>query len=507
MGRARFEIMGWVADFLRLLGGLFYWNARKTLYRWRGGRGRCPCQHPSDSGRPGETGCNAIIHWHQPARFRRVCPLLVKDSNGAWRCSVGKADVRPFWGRALAVYGGGLTLLYIAGTLAAFTALRTIGYPVTYAGVVWPPAWEEFDGVKSDFFYAKFQRAYAAQDIREALLDLGIAYDLNPENYDAGFLLAQLYQVGQPALSDRIYRRLLAGHPARADQTAQVFFRALLARGDFKAVQELAGRRLLESPASPDVWLNAFLFANRRTGDSDALDSLIQNAVARELPANVRIVLELVGALRTAAPEDARQLLITTAGRGATGYTLYHICRQLIARGFSQAALGVLAQPDNGLNTRDRIALRLDALAASGWSAALDKEVDQLLLQPPTVPVVEVLGTHLIRWPNAGLLEKFYGRLQQAPLPRGEESYSAYLVFFCAAGAGGNEPALNWGGERMREILGTRFTSLDAAGKYLLEAKAGHLENYLTMLHPLPLETTYALFVRYAPLSKKIRTP
>ena len=430
---------------------------------------------------------------------------MVKNSNGGWRCSVGASDVRPFWGRALAVYGGGLAILYVVGTLAAFTTLRTIGYQVSYPGVVWPPAWGEFAGVKAEFFYAKFQRAYAARDIREALLDLSIVYDLDPKNYDAGFLLAQLYQVGQPALSDRIYHRLLAGHPARADQTAQAFFRALLARGDFKAVQELAGRRLLDSSIASDVWLNAFLFANRRTGDTAALDSLIQNASARKLPGNVSTVLDLVSALRRAAPEDARQLLIATAGRGATGYTLYHICRQLIARGFSQAALGLLAQPDNGLNARDRIALRLDALAASGWSAALDKEVDQLLLQQPSVPVVEVLGTHLIRWPNAGLFEKLHARLQQSPLPKNEESYAAYLVVFCAAGADGDESGLNWSMECMKEILGMRFTSLDAAGKYLLGQSAGHLENYLSMLHPLPLETAYALFVRYAPLSKKAR--
>ncbi|MFA6288618.1 MAG: hypothetical protein WC661_14635 [Opitutaceae bacterium] len=471
-------------DFFRLVGGFLYWNSRKTVYRWRGAGGRCPCQHPSDSGRAWETGCNAITHWDQPERFRRICPLLLKDTNGRWRCSVNKESVRPFWGRAFLFYGGGFAILYAVATLAAFTALRTVGYQVTYPGVVWPPAWRKFDEVKSDFFYSKFHRAYVAHDTREALLDLSIAYDLNPENYDAGLLLAQLYQVGQPALSDRVYLRLLAGHPARADQTAQAFFRALLARGDFKAVQELAGRRLLDSSSAPDVWLNAFLFANRRTGDTAALDVLIQKAATRPLPGNGRTILELADALRTAAPEDARQLLITMAGRGAAGYTLYHICRQLIARGFSQAALGLIDQPDSGLNVRDRIALRLDALAASGWSVTLDKEVAQLLLQQPTAPVVEVLGTHLIRWPNAGLFGKLYARLQQSPLPKNEESYAAYLVVFCAAGADGNKSALNWSRECMKEILGAGFTSLDAAGKYLLGEQAGHLENYLSMLHP-----------------------
>jgi hypothetical protein len=36
--------MGWITDFFRLAWGLFYWNARKTVYRRRlkQGRGRCP---------------------------------------------------------------------------------------------------------------------------------------------------------------------------------------------------------------------------------------------------------------------------------------------------------------------------------------------------------------------------------------------------------------------------------------------------------------------------------
>ena len=228
--------MGWLADFFRLLGGLFYWNALKSFYRLRGARGRCPCQHPSDSGKAWETGCNAITHWDQPARFRRVCPLLKKDDSDRWRCSANQSDVRAFWGRAFGFYGGGAALLYLLGTLMAFTALRTTGYRVTYPGVFWPPAWGKFTGVKAEFFFAKFQRAYAAQDIREALLDLSLAYDLDPKNYDAGLLLAQLYQFGQPGLSDLVYGRLLSEHPERAEATAQLFFRALLARGDFPSV-------------------------------------------------------------------------------------------------------------------------------------------------------------------------------------------------------------------------------------------------------------------------------
>ena len=500
--------MAWFADSFRLVGGFLFWNARKTLYRRRGGRGRCPCQHPSDSGRAWETGCHAITHWNEPARFRRICPLLLKNPDGLWRCSVDRADVRPFWGRAFAFYGGGLATLYLLGTLAAFTALRTTGYQVTYPGVLWPPAWSKFTEVKSEFFYAKFQRAYAAQDIREALLDLALAYDLDPRNYDAGFRLAQLYQAGQPALSDRIYHHLLVDHPEKTEQTSQAFFRALLARGDLQAVQTLAHDRILESPGSSPAWLNAFLFANRRTGDTDALALLARETLVKQLPADVRTVLNLAAALRTASPEDVRQLLISGSGRGADGYTLYFICRQLITQGFPQVALGLLDQPDTGLGVRDRASLHLDALAAQGWTTTLENETDLLLAPPPTAAVVELFCTHLIRWPDEKLFEKLAVRLRQSPLPRNEESYSAYLAFFCAAGVARDEPRLNWSIARLNEISGTTFASLKPAGEFFLgRQKFGHLGNYLPTLQPLPLETTYALIRRYIPVAASPRTP
>ncbi len=500
--------MAWLADFFRLVGGLLYWNARKTLYRLRAPRAHCPCQHPSDSGRAWETGCNAVTHWHEPARFRRVCPLLQQNAEGRWRCSVNQADVRPFWGRALAFYGGGLAALYLLATLATFTALRTTGYEVSYPGVAWPPAWSKFTTIKSDFFFAKFKRAFAAQDIGEAILDLSLAYDFNPQNYEAGLLLAQLCQTGQPGLSNGVYARLLLDHPARSEETAQLFFRALLARGDFQAVQTLARDRILAAPVFSPAWLNAFLFANQRTGDLETLGALAREPRTQSLPPDVKTVLQLAADLRAASPVDARQLLINSTSHGATGYTLYFICRQLITRGSPQVALGLISTDDTGLSPRDRTALRLDALAAQGWSTTLDKEIDLLLAAPPTPVVIELLGTHLIRWPDPALLEKICTRLEKSPPPDDEKSYAAYLTLFCAAAAARDEPRLNWTAARIKAILGTRFASLDAVGAFLLgQRKNGHLENYLPALRPLPLEPTYALFCRYSPAFAKPATP
>lgn len=52
-------MVAWIGDALRMFWALAYWNTRKALFR-RGSRaGSAPCQHPSDSGRAGETACEA----------------------------------------------------------------------------------------------------------------------------------------------------------------------------------------------------------------------------------------------------------------------------------------------------------------------------------------------------------------------------------------------------------------------------------------------------------------
>ncbi len=491
--------MGWLSDFFRLAWGLLYWNARKSFYRLRRGRSACPCQDPSDSGRAWETHCNAVVYWRKASRFRRVCPLLRQDPTFGWRCSANQADVRPFWLRALGFYGAGFTALYLAGTIGAFTLLRSSGYGVTYANIAWPAAWSEFRTIRAEFFFEKFQTAYARGDIREGLLSLSLAYNLDSQNYRAGRLLAQLYQGAQPALSDQVYRRLLAEHPEEAEATAQAFFRSLLARGDFPAIQTLARDRILATPGRASAWLNALFFANQRTGDAAVLDELLNATADARFSLDTHTVLMLAVRLRTTPPEEGRRHLLASAAGGVSGYPLYFICRELLARGFHQDALALLDQ-ESGLEPRDRTALRLDALAAGGWNNARRREVEGLLVAPPTAATVELLSAHLIRRPDPTLLEVLCARLDPSPLPAVEANYPAYLAIFCAAGVNKNEARLRWASDRLKEIIHTSSRRLDAVGAWMLaDRQPGGIENQLPSLQPLSLEISYALLSHYSP--------
>lgn len=494
--------MGWLSDLFRLVWGLVYWNARKSAYRLRKAQGRCPCQHPSDSGRAYETGCAAMIHWNQPKRFQRLCPLLQQTPAGPWRCSVNRTEVRPFWGRALGFYGGAFLTVYLTATLGAFLAFSSIGYKVTYAGVVWPPAWSKFHGIRINYFQDQYRTAVASGHLDQALASLSTIYNLEPQNYGAGRQLAQLRQVTYPGLSDGIYARLINDHPAQAEITAQAWFRALLTRGNFNGVENLAATRIAAEPQRVAAWFNAFLFANRRTGDTKLLAALIKQT---ELPSWTTRLLTLTADLRTASHEDARRLLVAAADEAGDAYSFFQVCRELITRGFAREALTVMDRRAGLLGTRDSVSLRLDALATIGWDTTRRSEVESLLVANPTPVVVELLSAHLIRFPNDSLRNLLFARLEQNPLPAAGDNYSAFLSLFFAAGAGRDKVQLDWSATRIRSAVHGEYKSLDTIISNLMgDLKKTRIENYLPALQPIPLEITYALFDHYDPVGPTI---
>ena len=185
-------MLGFVADIFRTFWGLFYWNLRKSAFRARRGRGRCPCQTPSDSGLAGETGCEPAHDYVKPARFQRVCPLLQPNAEGLLRCSVNTAQVRPFWGRFWLLYGGISLTLLLGSVGSVYGVMRLVGYPVTLRMIAWPPAWAEITLARSAYFLDRAREAQASGDIADAMLSLSLAYEYDPSNYDAGLLLARL---------------------------------------------------------------------------------------------------------------------------------------------------------------------------------------------------------------------------------------------------------------------------------------------------------------------------
>jgi len=487
-------VIGWFSDFFRLAGGLLYWNTRKSWFQLRRGRSPCPCQSPSDSGRALETQCEACLHWASAARFRRVCPLLVKTPQG-WRCSANTADVRPFWGRAFGYYGGAGATLYLTAVLTLFIFLRVVGYPVNVFHVAWPPAWHRLGEARGWFFMEKARKAFAVNHTSEAILYLSNAYEFDPSNYTAGLTLAKTLQSGQPVLSNRLYERLLHEHPARREDTAQEWFRALLARGDFEPLSTLAHDEVLAAGPHSSVWMRALVFAARQSHRSDSLRAL------RDSPAPSaqiwRPLLEtelLFFAGRTA---EARALLTAADWSHVPPYGLYYQVSQLTELGEVYTALDLLGRNGAALDDETRVTLLLAAYARQGAHGPVQRLASQLLGQKLSLPVIKILSAQLIRYPDQIVLDQLHAHFRAEHIPFNTDTAGAVFSLLCAAGVNADWPKFS----DLRALI-TGHSSSSSAFLSAVEAffrgrsGATRITAFLPAL-PVPLEVNYALIARY----------
>lgn len=442
-----------------------------------------------------ETRCEPSLLLQRPARFRHVCPLLKPDAEGRWRCSVDTPEVRPFWGRAFGIFGVAVLLIYLSGTVAIWGLLRWRGYPLSYAGVVWPPAWSEFHLVQSRFFVAKANRALAQNDIDETMMSLSVAYQLDRQNYPIGRLLAKLTQTSQPALSDRVYSQLAHDHPAQRADTYAAWYEALLLRADFKSILGLAREALTLDPSRNSAWLNAILFALRREPDG----AVVRELASEKTPAEVRAVFSLE--LQTLEkPQAARSALRKAPEGNLPAYLAFYRPKRLIELGFPQDALALLGR-NNPLPNRDQLLLRFEAQTALGWKSLIRSDVESLLAGQLNSTTAELLTSYLIRHPDPELFAVVFDAFK--PLPsaneaRDEGAYRMWAGWMCAAGANGDFERFHQASTRMKAISGAESRALKQVEAFFRGSNVPvRIETYLPAMQPVPLEVTYALLERY----------
>lgn len=492
-------MFGWCADLLRLFWGLLYWNVRKSWYRLRRGRSVCPCQARSDSGLAYETQCDACLSWQRPARFQRVCPLLVTTPQGL-RCSVDAAEVKPFWGRAAGYFGSALLGCYLAGVIGVFIFLRSVGYPVNIFHVGLPPLWHRVVEARSWYFLNKSNLAFADQRVAEGLLYLTNAYEFDPANYTAGLSLAKHLQVGQAARSDEVFRRLLRDHPRRRHATAQDWFRALLARGSFELVATLARDELAAGSPHAAVWMRALIFAQRRL----PADRILQEMRAATTPAlrPWQPVLEVEALLRQGQIQAARARLDSVWPETPADFGLYYRVAVLSQLRDPMAALDVLGRGPTRLDGEATLTLRLDALAQGGIKRALQQEIDRALSTPlnaSSLSLVKILCAHLIRYPDRSTFDLLVQKIAREKVPLHTESAGIWFSLFCTAGAVGDQVRLHELTARLRNASENPFMALGTVEAFFRAQTAERRITVFLPVLPLPLEVTYALLERYLP--------
>lgn len=493
---------GRLADLFRLAWGLLYWNTRKSWFRYRRGRSPCPCQAPSDSGRAYETACDACVHWHNPAGFRRVCPLLVQTKKGL-RCSANTAEVRPFWGRAWGYYGGTLLSVYLAGALFFFIFLRAVGYPVNIGHLVWPGSWHRVREVRGWYFMQRSEKAFAVGHPAEGMLYLSNAYEFDPTNYEVATRLAQKLQISQPLRSDEIYRRLMSDHSDQRRITAQTWFRALLARGDFGNVAELARGQLADDPGSASVWMRTLLFVTRQSHN----DAPLRQILAPNAPAGVGIWRQLVQAellLRAGRKADYRNALHQSWSDGPA-YGLYYQIGALIEQDDALAAADLLQSYGGRLDTTASTQLLLEAYVTLDATRARDQLVGALLSPPLSPPVINLLTAHLIRHPDQSILDRLFEKFARDRAPATDSSLESLLALDCAAGVARDWNKMHFVADLLR-ANGNALTLGAAESFFRGDTTQTRIAALLPAL-PLPLEVNYALLERYPGPRRALRAP
>lgn len=482
----------WLADWFRTIGAWWWWNARKTIFVARGRKGHCPCHNPSDSGSGGDVRCDAVIFWAKPERFqRRVCPLLMKSAKGEWVCSVPPAQVRPYWGRVWASHAGALATVVLLGGLLAWGGMRWVGYRVSLRQVFWPRAWHELKQVRADLFREKAEAALADGRPREAIASLLVARQLNPGDYASGMLLAQLLHLIQPETVDGFYRQMFQQHPDHANEIARIWCRSMLARGQMAGVAGLAQIQLMAEPEAAAAWTHALLTSARWERNWDFLTKVANNP---KMPAVAREVCALEAQLRRGDAAAARKAL-AAAPRPSSPYAIMHRAERLIEFGDTFEALDLLRQSRASLSGRDVARLTLAVHAVGRNPASLQREASVLIgaRGDDGTAGIAIVGQHLIRYPNAALLDQVRAACLRLPATAARDEAAAAV--FCAAALAGQVDALP---ELRKLFSGESAASLVAQQKIeeRLRGKGWSPLFLLSVVRPVSAELNYAVLER-----------
>lgn len=478
-----------MTDFFRFWWSLLRWNASKTLFRLRGRKGRAPCQHPSDSGRAGVTACEACNNWRRPARFRMVCPLLVRNEAG-WRCSVDAANVRPFWGRAIVFGVAGAGVVYLAVALAALLTFRAVGYTTLEYRDFFTTAFRtRFREAQAGYYANRADQFFKAGDYRGGLLALSVAYNKNPRDWATGLTLARLLQrSNQFKIGDDVFEKLLGDFPDRAEEVSAVWSEALLFRGDWLRLGRLSAVRVAAGGPARGAWMRTLVYALRKLPDGQAN---VGFAECRPLIGGVYPgVLDAEIALRAKDIPKARSFVAGLPAMSDPYLAQYAVEFAIDTGDLTAASIATAAlAPTLGTFFHNLYSARIAADLGQPSVAALS--FGNLLSPPVTLEKLDFACAEILRRPAGDRLQVALDAFASSSEARARPEFVMALV--AAAAATGDQDSLDRLYEASVSLDGTTIARLrllaDAiAGKTNEISPAGILTGY-----PFPRETMLAL--------------
>lgn len=231
------------------------------------------CQSASDSGRAGETHCEACLRLDRSARYKFVCPALLVRPDGAF-CSLDSAAIRPRWGRMLAALLMPPGALFLGAGLAVWVFLRHASgmEGVGLADVLWPPRWTLVTEHRRERFRLQALAALAAGDPANARVALFSAAQTGMGGARENLTLARLATLGgYHSLADQIHAANAVAHPDRGAELAIAWHDDLLISHRPRALARLALAQLARPDAAREPWLRAFFESIRHPGTAAEL--------------------------------------------------------------------------------------------------------------------------------------------------------------------------------------------------------------------------------------------
>ena len=438
--------------------------------------------------------CEGAWNWEGGGRFRVVCPLVVRG-DGCWRCSVPAERVRPFWGRALAVYAGMGLCLYLGATGGLWLLWKNVGYrEMAYVDVAWPGRWTRIKQTQAEHFRRQAGAAMERGDFPAALLALSTAEQLRRGGYEDQVLVARLWaEAGNVEFAKRYYEAALARYPERAVETQVAWHDQLLASGQLRALAEVCLERVADAgaKAQESLWEYSLFFALEhgrraeaalawRKGKENALPTRVQElmvALATWQRGEQAEAVRLLAEMRPRADEPlARRLQVEWLAKwGAT----------------SEAGVALNRGAAEG-DAFERAALRYYVDVASGdLLSARANFVGLLRGGPLTLAQADRLCSLVVRSRDGASLRRTPGFFALEPLKNDPPAQAAFWVAALAC----KEPGLVAGArERYEEAVGgvalPVVRELDFRNQNTADRES---PLFIASFVRLPRETMYAL--------------
>jgi tetratricopeptide (TPR) repeat protein len=485
-------ILGAVGDGLKLLGQLLALNGRKSWWILRGRQSNAPCQHPSDSGRAGESECEACKSLAVPGRLRAVCPLL-KSTKSGWVCSADSARVRPFWGRSCFVYASLLATLYLGAATATYSGMRFVGYPgLTWWQVAWPGSWTKVTEAQSRYFLEKAGRLFQAGRPAEAMLSLSTAIRSDPSNFEAHLLVAQIWSMqGNYEFSGRAFDELCRRFPEQALRIALARHDTLVTMRQGQLLAEYALAQARTDRNRFAFWIQSMLFGLRLSQQAEAFTAASQKDLAL-LPEYARRLVEMEALLQQGRNAEAKAWLERPfAGPWNAIYARAQV-DMLIRIGANREAGTLLGHYGIVLGDFQRDLLRFTLNKSLGDEVSAQADLHGLLAKRLSAAYVNYICAALVRFPDrngVNRLHAVYGA-DAGTLPQ-ETAAAIWLVAILA-----NEPqiAQAWAG-----TLKAKGIPIPAVNR--IDFSTTDLANnegvpFLINFTPLPRDVVQALALR-----------